>query len=145
VYNFEVEGFHSYVVGDSGAVVHNSCPLANKLPGLLGVELEAAAKVGATPISATAEALETVANQGTLKWAVLESGELVVSPHTVKGVEISHAVLSGGRAVRAAGHADVAAAGRRFVGIGFNAQSGHFGEGAVEIGKAAFAKFGITF
>ena len=29
VYNFEVEGFHTYYVGDSAVLVHNSCGMPN--------------------------------------------------------------------------------------------------------------------
>lgn len=119
--------------------------LSNQLPGLLAAETAAAARVGAVPIRATAESLAGVANSGTLKWVVTEGGELVISPHTVKGVEISHAVLSGGKPVLAAGHAEIAAGGGKLVGIDINALSGHFGEGVVDVGKAAFARLGIVF
>jgi hypothetical protein len=119
--------------------------LANQLPKALADELAAAARVGAVPIRATAQTLTEVANQGTLKWVVTTGGELVISPHTVNGVEISHAVLSGGRAVLAAGHAEIAAGGGQFVGMSINASSGHFGQGAVEIGKAAFEAIGVVF
>jgi len=146
VYNIEVGLEHTYRVSNAHIWAHNTCtPLSNQLPNLLAEETAAAARVGATPIKATAQSLERVANEGTLKWVVTEGGELLISPHTVKGVEISHAVLSGGRPVLAAGHADIAAAGGQFVGIGINASSGHFGQGAVEIGKAAFARLRVIF
>ncbi|MGC4067461.1 MAG: hypothetical protein QM784_23000 [Polyangiaceae bacterium] len=74
-----------------------------------------------------------------------QSGQLLITPHTVGGVEISHAVLSGGEAVLAAGHAEIAAGGGQFIGMSINASSGHFGAGAVEIGIEAFAKVGIFF
>lgn len=80
-----------------------------------------------------------------MKWVVTEAGELIISPHTVRGVEISHAVLSGGRSVLAAGHAEIAAGGGKLVGLSINANSGHFGAGAVEIGKTAFGALGVAF
>ncbi len=32
VYNFEVEDFHTYYVGDTGVLVHNACSITNTLP-----------------------------------------------------------------------------------------------------------------
>jgi RHS repeat-associated protein len=119
--------------------------LPNQMPGLLAQEARAAARVGAVPIQATINNLGSLANQGTLKWVVTEGGQLMLSPHTVQGVEISHAVLSGGRPVLAAGHAEIAAGGGELVGLSINASSGHFGQGAVEIGKAAFGALGVVF
>jgi hypothetical protein len=119
--------------------------LANQLPHLLAAESVAAARVGAGPIAATVQSLQKVVNSGTLKWVVTEGGELVISPHTVKGVEISHAVLSGGKPVLAAGHAEIAAGGSKFIGLSINASSGHFGQGVVDVGKAAFSRLGVAF
>ncbi|MGK3988331.1 hypothetical protein WME99_35140 [Sorangium sp. So ce136] len=92
-------------------------------------------------------AKEAAMNSGTIKWVVTEGGELLVSPHTVSGVEISHAVLSGGRGVLAAGQAEIAAAGGRFVGMEIVPHSGHFMPSleSVQIGIQAFAKYGIGF
>lgn len=119
--------------------------LANQLPERLAGELAAAEEVGAVPVKATAESLAKVANQGTLKWVVTTAGDLVIISHDVGGVEISHAVLSGGNPVLAAGHAEIAAGGGQLVGMSINASSGHFGQGAVEIGRAAFAALGVSF
>ncbi|WP_437649283.1 hypothetical protein [Sorangium sp. So ce362] len=86
-------------------------------------------------------------NEGTIKWVVTESGELAISPHTVKGVEISHAVLSGGKPVLAAGQAEVAGVVGKFVGMRISRFSGHFRPTAesVQVGREAFARHGITF
>lgn len=35
-YNFEVEGFHTYFVGEAGLWVHNACDIANRLAQLGG-------------------------------------------------------------------------------------------------------------
>jgi hypothetical protein len=48
---------------------------------------------------------------------VTESGELLVTPKFIKGTEISHAVLSGGKPVLAAGEAEVAVAGGKALGM----------------------------
>jgi hypothetical protein len=88
-------------------------PLPNQLPQQLERELADAARVNVRPVRATpgAEldaALARADLESQLKWAILEDGTLVVMPHTVQGVEISHAVLSGGQSVRAAGEATIA-------------------------------------
>jgi hypothetical protein len=114
VYNFEVDTDHDYRVTPRGLLVHNMCkPLPNQLPQQLERELADAARVNVRPVRAApgAEldaALARADLEGQLKWAILEDGTLVVMPHTVQGVEISHAVLSGGQSVRAAGEATIA-------------------------------------
>ena len=86
-------------------------------------------------------------NQGTIKFVVTQEGRLLVSPHTVNGVEISHAVLSGGRPVLAAGQAEIAGAQGAYVGIGISRHSGRFmpAESSLAIAKEAFARIGGTF
>jgi hypothetical protein len=122
-------------------------PFVNQLPEKLAAELKAAAAVGAGPISAGSEGFEDALNAGTIKWVVTQAGELIVSPHTVDGVEISHAVLSGGQAVLAAGQAEIAGAGGQFVGLSIEAWSGHFmpSAGSLSIGVDAFSRYGIQF
>ncbi len=126
---------------------------ANQLPELLPAELAQAARLGVTPIEAGAPGFEALVNSGTVKFAVLEDGSLVVAPKFVDGVEISHAVLSGGRPVLAAGEADIAAAGGSYFGTNIVPHSGHFLNGATvaqsaaveAIARQAFARIGITF
>jgi hypothetical protein len=112
--------------GLSKAWVHNCNPFPNQLPGRLPQELADAARVGAKPIPAGGAGFDAALNEGTIKWVVTESGELLVTPHTVNGLEISHAVLSNGRPVLAAGQADIASAGGIYTGIGISEHSGHF-------------------
>lgn len=148
VYNLEIEEFRTFFAGHSALWVHNggpACLLQNQLPELLELELSVAAEVGAVPIEAGTAEFMAAANQGTLKWVVTQSGKLFVTPHTVGGVEISHAVLSGGESVLAAGHAEIAAAGGEAMGLSINALSGHFGAGSVDIGIAAFEAAGVLF
>ena len=38
-YNFEVEGFHTYFVGESGVWVHNACELMSRVVNLRGKEV----------------------------------------------------------------------------------------------------------
>jgi hypothetical protein len=115
--------------------------------------LDAAASVGANPIKAGSAGFDDLVNEGKIKWVITESGELVVGPHTRDGLEISHAVLSGGRPVRAAGQADIASVGGQRVGIAISAHSGHFLNGmsqivsgeVVRLGREAFARIGVQF
>ena len=120
---------------------------SNQVPDRLSDELADAASVGARPMRMGDAGIEEVVNQGTIKFVVTESGDLLVTPHSVKGVEISHAVLSGGQPVLAAGQADIAAAGGKFLGIDISPHSGHFKPTAESLRKAreAFAKYGIEF
>ena len=113
----------------------------------LADELAAAARVGAKPLRYGDEAFEAAVNSGTIKFVVTESGEVLISPHTIKGVEISHAVLSNGRPVLAAGQADIAASGGKFFGIGITNHSGHFIPSleSRNIAKESFKKLGIIF
>ncbi|BBA35537.1 conserved uncharacterized protein [Methylocaldum marinum] len=74
-------------------------------------------------------------------------------PHSVQGEEISHAVLTGGRPVHAAGEADIVFGGGLSYGVEITPRSGHFHNGAdprtnakiIEIGREAFHRYGITF
>ncbi len=126
------------------------CPdlFPNQMPEGLASELATARSVGAVPISPGTEAFTAAVNEGTLKWVVTAEDALLVTPKHVQGVEISHAVLSGGRAVRTAGEADVAMGAGQFFGIEIFPWSGHFRptrESVETIGRAAFRKFGIEF
>jgi hypothetical protein len=119
----------------------------NQLPERLAGELADAAKVGVKPIRFGDPAFNEAVNGGTIKYIVTESGEVLITPHTVTGVEISHAVLSNGQNVVAAGEAEIAAAGSKYVGIDLNYQSGHFMPTAksLQAAREAFAKISITF
>jgi hypothetical protein len=75
----------------------------NQMPGSLPGEIAAAERLGVKPINPGSVNFDDVINSGTVKWAVLEDGSLVVIPKEVAGVELKHSVLSGGRPVRAAG------------------------------------------
>ncbi|MCL4229030.1 MAG: hypothetical protein KJZ91_31575, partial [Myxococcales bacterium] len=125
----------------------------NLLPKKLKQEMAKAAAVGAKPIRAGAPGFDDLVNAGPIKWVITEGGELVVGPHTRSTVEISHAVLSRGGPVRAAGQAEIASAGGRRVGLAISAHSGHFLHGApasvsdevVKLGREAFAQIGVIF
>ena len=119
----------------------------NQMAASLPEELAAAARVGAKPITFGAKGTSGIVNSGTIKYVVTESGELIISPHTLNGVEISHAVLSGGRPVLAAGQANIAASGGKMFGIDISRHSGHFMplEESLAVARAAFEKCGVVF
>ncbi|MCP3170207.1 RHS repeat-associated core domain-containing protein [Myxococcus qinghaiensis] len=153
VFNFEVEDAHTYFVGESTAWVHNISSIArrlfpNTMPERLAGEIADAMSVKAPIMEVGARGFKALVDSGErLKFVVLESGQLIVAPHTYLGVEIKHAVLSGGRAVLTAGEAQIARDGRTYFGISINNQSGHFMPTTESLAYAreAFAKIGITF
>ena len=149
VYNFEVEDLHCYAVGRVSVLIHNSngIEFPNLLPERLAGELADAAKVGAKPIRFGDPGFNNAVNEGTVKFVVSGSGEVILTPHTVKSIEISHAVLSDGQSVVAAGQAEIASSGGKFFGINLNNHSGHFMPSAesLQIARDAFAKIGIVF
>ncbi|WP_146210247.1 hypothetical protein [Vitiosangium sp. GDMCC 1.1324] len=127
--------------------------LKNQLPDDLSWELDLARRLGVRPVGVDSPEFLDYANQGTIKWVVTQEGELKIIPHTWRALEISHAVASGGQPVLAAGEAQIAIHGSTRFGIAITPNSGHFLKGAsravsanaLEIGRQAFAKFGITF
>jgi hypothetical protein len=156
-----VLGGEAAVGGEAGGVGAAGAPLRtfpNQLPQFLSDELAEAAAFGVKPRSG-AGALADLAGQR-IKWAVTQDGKLVVIPATPKlpngqpawGVELSHAVLSGGEPVLSAGEAllEITPSGLR--GNFIKPYSGHFFNGmpteaaqALPIGEAAFEALGIAF
>ena len=117
----------------------------NKLPARLADELALAEKLKVKPLTVGDAGFAKIANQGTMKWAVTESGELVFVPKMVKQHEIPHSVLSGGKPVLAAGEAEVFVAnGKVYATI--NNHTGHYqtsAESLVVVGSQAFELNGI--
>jgi hypothetical protein len=142
---------HYVDAGDIPVLVHNTdgCGLfSNTVPGTLSQELSTAERLGVKPTAAGSAGFDAALSTGTVKWAVLRDGTLVVVPKFVDGVEISHSVLSGGAAVRAAGEADVAgSADTGYFGLDINNHSGHFlpSQESLQIGISAFNSAGILF
>ncbi|MFB7450658.1 Hint domain-containing protein [Streptomyces sp. NPDC056194] len=159
VFNFAVEGDHTYFVGETKLLVHNACRLfANKSPATLSQELALAERFSIRPTKpGTAEFDRFIEmNDGDfVKWAVLEDGRLLVMPKMVGQEELSHPVLSAGASVQAAGEAQIAGVGGEYMGLEINSHSGHFfvpddsfwmpGGGAELIGREAFASYGVNF
>ncbi|MDH6567711.1 hypothetical protein M2160_002732 [Streptomyces sp. SAI-117] len=158
VYNFEVEGDHTYFVGAAKVLVHNSCRIwPNNMAATLERELALAERMGIRPAKPGSANWDKYIDMDgeVIKWAVLEDGQLVIMPKMVQGQELSHPVLSGGSAVRAAGEAQVAGGGGQYFGLEINAHSGHFfksgdpfwapGGGAEQLGKEMFEAAGVMF
>jgi|GEM_PF-828060 len=125
----------------------------NQVPEQLSSELATAQRLGVHPVSPSHPDFLRYANGERLKWIVTPEGELLIVPHTWRGTEIMHSVASGGRPVLAAGEAEIAVRGSTRFGIRITSHSGHYLNGAsravndrvLEMGKQAFARFGITF
>jgi hypothetical protein len=149
VYNFEVSLNHNYFVGDTGLLVHNECvTFPNLRPWKLAEELAIAAKFKVKPMRIGEAGFDKVIfkeGEGTIKWAVTTEGELLVIPHTVRGQEISHAVITEGRAVVAAGEAQMVEHGGEYMVFSLTNRSGHFEPSAesLDIGKLAFGNNGV--
>ena len=90
------------------------------------------------------------ASTGKIKWAISETGELLVIPHSVRAsgatLEISHAVLTRGRPVLAAGEASIVVAPNNVVIRLLTRHSGHFKTSveSLSIGAKAFESAGIN-
>src|SRR5450830_82707 len=118
----------------------------------LKLELSEAKKLGVSPTKVTDPSFAAIANEGPIKWAVLEGGDLVVIPKFVDGVELKHTVLSGDKPVLAAGEAlidvfDNGKGGVRNFGSEINRKSGHFQPSleTLNIGVKGFGDIGIDF
>jgi hypothetical protein len=114
---------------------------------LLDSELRQARRLGVTPIRRVGSEFDAAIESGTIKWAVTSKGELRIMPKHVQGEELKHPVLSEGDSVLAAGEVDISGVDGVYFGIEINHNSGHFlpAGKSVEIGRAAFAEWGIHF
>ncbi|GAB3925329.1 RHS repeat-associated core domain-containing protein [Kribbella albertanoniae] len=152
-FNLTVADIHTYYVlaGNTPVLVHNAGPgcgtYPNKMRGTLEQELALADKLGVTPAGPGSAGFDSAINSGTVKWAVRKDGNLVVIPKFVDGKEISHAALTRGDAVRAAGEADIAGSNGGYFGLEINNHSGHFEppSESLQVGRDAFASAGVDF
>ncbi|NEP58633.1 MAG: hypothetical protein F6K31_16720 [Symploca sp. SIO2G7] len=118
----------------------------NQLPTLLDAELKFADNIGVTPLKVGDTGFDDVVNQGTVKWAVTEAGELVFIPKYVGQEELAHTVLTRGQQVLAAGEADIVSSGSNYMKLlEISNHSGHYfpSPDSLDLGIEAFRKQGI--
>lgn len=77
----------------------------------------------------------------TLKWVLLEDGRISLGP-----TDTTHAVISGGRAVAAAGEVAIASFGRTLVAVDFRNTSGHYRprKDVIDLATPFFEAHGVT-
>jgi hypothetical protein len=122
----------------------------NQVPGDLQQELERADEAGIRSSPPEGPAFDKAINDGEgLKWAVNADGDLLVGPKFSQEHlgEIPHTALTRGAPVRAAGEAQIAGRDGDYVGLEITPHSGHYmpSEESLDIGREAFARYGITF
>lgn len=119
----------------------------NQKPDDLEDEKEAADGVGAKPVKVIDDSVKTMVNEGKIKFVVKKNGDLIVCQHTIKTIEISHAVLADGEDVLTAGEADISHGDGQFIGISIDNNSGHYkpSEESLEIAIKKFKEAGIEF
>lgn len=122
----------------------------NQVPGDLQQELERADDAGVRPSPPEGPEFDQAINDGEgLKWAVNADGDLLVGPKFSQqhDGEIPHTALTRGAPVRAAGEAQIAGRDGDYVGLEITPHSGHYrpSDESLDIGREAFARYGITF
>jgi RHS repeat-associated protein len=122
-------------------------PFENLMPEKLKDELADARELGVQPLRPGEPGFDEAVNAGTVKWVVTTDGDLLVVPKFVDGTEIPHTVASGGAPVLAAGEAEIAGAGGKYIGVDINEHSGHYqpSPDSLQTGKDAFQSHGISF
>ncbi len=146
MYNLEVAQDHTFTVGTGQWVVHNKC-FPNRLPERLPGELQTADALGVKPLKVTDEGFQEVIQNGTVKWAITEDGQLYVIPKWVDETEIAHTAITRGDPVLAAGEATIINTGNGYRVTSFGGWSGHYwpDEASEVIGRNAFIEAGIQF
>ncbi|SDW83062.1 RHS repeat-associated core domain-containing protein [Saccharopolyspora shandongensis] len=124
-----------------------NCLFPNQMPDTLDQELALAEQLGVSPTSPGTPEFDSMINDGQIKWAVTEDGELRAIPKHVNGQEISHSVLTNGNPVQAAGEANIAGGNGGYFGLEVNNHSGHFrpSDSSLDVGRDAFRQHGIEF
>jgi hypothetical protein len=124
----------------------------NQLPHELAHDLATARRAKVVPKLLLSHAdldavFEEIITAGTIKWVVNTQNQLVIIPKTAAGLEIKHPVMTKGAAVLAAGRAEICGTVGQFFGLEINSWSDHFqpSPDSLVLGRAAFAKLGITF
>ena len=148
MWDLSLDATHTFAVGASRAVVHNDdCILfENRYPEKLQSELEIAGALGVKPLKPGEPGFQQMTQQGTLKWALTENGELNFMPKYVGKEEIPHTALTRGAPVQDAGEVTLVGAGGGYRADGFSHSSGHYrpDEDLPLPGARAFSNAGIS-
>lgn len=117
----------------------------NSMPLQLQAELEAARRVGLSPVEIPSREFDSLATEGVPMIYVVAGGRLLVSKRQVGGEHISHAVLADGGPVQAAGQFEIGTEHGSLVVSALNNMSGHYrpAEASLEIARTAFESAGI--
>ena len=149
MWDLSLDATHTFAVGASRAVVHNDdcITFENRYPEKLQSELERADALGVKPLKPGEPGFQQMTQQGTLKWALTENGELNFMPKEVDGEEIPHTALTRGAPVQDAGEVTlVGTGGGGYRAEGFSHSSGHYrpDEDLPLPGAQAFSNAGIS-
>lgn len=117
----------------------------NHLPLQLQLELEAARRVGFTPVEIPGPAFDSLAAEGARMIYIVAGGRLLASKRQVGGENISHAALAMDKPVQSAGEFEVATEDGKIVVSALNNMSGHYCPGAssLRVARHAFEAAGI--
>jgi hypothetical protein len=122
----------------------------NTSPDTLGHELRIAEELHIEAASPTDPLFDTYINNEDgekIKWIITISGQLLITPKAVRGVEISHPVMTKGQAVMAAGEAWIAGSQGNYIGLYIDRHSGHYLPDAtsLDLSIQKFSEVGIRF
>lgn len=117
----------------------------NRMPLQLQAELEAASRVGLTPVEIPSREFDSLASEGLPMIYVVVGGRLLVAKRQVRGEHISHAVLADGGPVQAAGEFEIGTERGSLVMSTLNNLSGHYrpSKASLEVARTAFESVGI--
>ncbi|MEM8528257.1 MAG: DUF4157 domain-containing protein [Bacteroidota bacterium] len=123
-------------------------PFENQMDDLLDLELAKAKELGVKPIEPGTPEFDAAINNGQVKWAVTQDGDLLVIPKDIDGIELHHSVISEGNPVLSAGEAQIAGnATDGYYMLELDNHSGHFkpsGQSAELFGKPGFEEFNFN-
>ena len=117
----------------------------NSLPAQFHLELEAASRIGLTPVEIPSTAFDALAAEGERMIYVVVGDQLLASKRQVGVEHVSHAVLSHDGPVQATGEFEIVAEDGVLVVSALNNMSGHYQPAAesLEVAQQAFEAAGI--
>lgn len=118
----------------------------NRMPLQLQAELEAASRVGLTPVEIPSREFDSLAAEGVPMIYVVAGGRLLVSRRQIGREHITHAALAEGGPVQAAGEFEIGNERGSLVVSMLNNLSGHYrpSKASLEVARTAFESVGIN-